>query len=132
MKGALLRYRVMAWVTGVFLLAATLWLIVGYVFLDYGSGAAKPSAYSMMWTGHGWLYFIYLITAVDLTFRMRWSVLATLGILVAGTIPGASFFAEHWVTKRVNSQLATMANPEAKTAAAVDQHIIPEAKQPIE
>ena len=45
-------------------------------------------------TGHGWFYFIYLITAVDLTFRMRWSPIATILILLAGTIPLASFFAD--------------------------------------
>ena len=121
MAGALLRFRIMAWVTGVFLLTATIWLIVGYAFLGYGSGSVKPSAYSMMWTGHGWLYFLYLITGVDLTFRMRWSILATIGILLAGTIPLASFFAEHWVTKKVNAQRRTLANPDAKTAAPADQ-----------
>lgn len=104
-SGALLRYRVMAYVTGTFLLILTAWAIIGYSALDYGSGAVKPAAYSLMWTGHGWFYFIYLITAVDLTFRMRWSLLATLGILIAGTIPFASFFAEHWVTKRVRASL---------------------------
>lgn len=130
MKGALLRYRIMAWVTGVFLLVLTAWLIVGYAFLSYGDGAAKPAAYSMMWTGHGWLYFIYLITAVDLTFRMRWSILATLGILVAGTIPLASFFAEHWVTKRVNNQLESLARPNAKTASIADQQPQPGGASP--
>ncbi|MGV1035996.1 MAG: DUF3817 domain-containing protein [Candidatus Nanopelagicales bacterium] len=106
MSGALLRYRVMAWITGVFLLTATIWAIVGYTMLDYSDPASKPSAYALMWTGHGWFYFIYLITAVDLTFRMRWSLLATGAILIAGTIPLASFFAEHWVTKRVKVQQA--------------------------
>lgn len=94
----------MAWITGFFLLTLTIWAIVGYVMLDYGDAGSKPSAYVLMWTGHGWLYFIYLITAVDLTFRMRWSLLATGAILIAGTIPLASFFAEHWVTKRVKAQ----------------------------
>jgi integral membrane protein len=121
MSGALLRYRVMAWVTGVFLLALTIWAIVGYAFLGYGDGGAKPAAYSLAWTGHGWFYFIYLITAVDLTFRMRWSILATIGVLVAGTIPGASFVAEHWVTKKVRAQTAGLANPNAATAAPSDQ-----------
>jgi integral membrane protein len=121
MSGALLRYRIMAWVTGVFLLALTIWLILGYTVLGYGDGGVKPAAYSLMWTGHGWFYFIYLITAVDLTFRMRWSILATVGILIAGTIPGASFVAEHWVTKRVKAQLATLPNPGAKSASPVDQ-----------
>jgi integral membrane protein len=125
MAGALLRYRIMAWVTGVFLLSLTIWLILGYTVLGYADGSVKPAAYALMWTGHGWLYFIYLITAVDLTFRMRWSIIATIGVLIAGTIPLASFFAEHWVTKRVRSELADLPNPDAASAAPADQ-----AKQP--
>lgn len=121
MTGALTRYRVMAWVTGVFLLVMTAWLIVGYAFLGYSDPGAKPSLYTVSWTGHGWLYFIYLITAVDLTFRMRWSILATICILLAGTIPFASFFADNWVTKKVHAQLATLANPSAATASPADQ-----------
>ncbi len=121
MTGALLRYRVMAWVTGVFLLFMTAWLIVGYSALGYGEAGAKPSIYTIAWTGHGWLYFIYLITAVDLTFRMRWSPIATVLILIAGTIPFASFFADHWVAKRVHAQLATLADPTAPTASPADQ-----------
>lgn len=116
MTGALLRFRIMAWITGVFLIVLTVWLIVGYAFLNYADVAEKPSAYVLMWTGHGWLYFIYLITAVDLTFRLRWSILATVGILLAGTIPLASFFAERAVTRRVRATLAASADstvPEA-------------------
>lgn len=121
MTGALLRFRIMAWVTGVFLLTLTIWLILGYTVLGYGDGAVKPAAYSLMWTGHGWLYFLYLITAVDLTFRMRWSIGATIGILVAGTIPLASFFAERWVTKRVLAQLSLLPNPNAESVSPGDQ-----------
>ena len=113
MSGALLRYRVMAYLTGVFLLAATIWAIIGYTFFNYAAGD-KPNAYAMMWTGHGWFYFIYLITAVDLTFRMRWSVKATIGILLAGTIPLASFFAEHWVTKKVRANWPTSPTPRRR------------------
>lgn len=121
MTGALLRYRVMAWVTGVFLLIVTFWAIFGYVFWGYAEAGAKPSAYSLAWTAHGWFYFVYLITAVDLTFRMRWSPIATIFILLAGTIPGASFVAEHWVTKKVQAQLALLADPTAATASPADQ-----------
>ena len=39
MTGALLRYRVMAWVTGVFLLILTIWAIAGYAVLGYGDWA---------------------------------------------------------------------------------------------
>jgi len=84
----------MAWVTGVVLASATVWAVVGYVFLGYSDAAAKPSVYGLLWIAHCWLYAIYLVTGVDLAFRVRYSVPRTLAILLAGTIPFASFFAE--------------------------------------
>ena len=42
-KGALLRYRVMAYVTGVVLATAFIWLIVGRLFLDYVDPEARPA-----------------------------------------------------------------------------------------
>ena len=101
MNGAFQRYRVMAYVTGVVLAIAFIWLVVGRLFLDYGNPDSRPALYGYMWIAHGWLYFIYLITAVDLSFRMRYSLIKTLGILIAGTIPFMSFVAEHFVRKDV-------------------------------
>jgi integral membrane protein len=94
LRPAFTRYRIMAWVTGVVLATAFVWLVVGRLFLDYGDPQARPALYGYLWIAHGWLYFLYLITGVDLAFRVRYSVLKTLGILVAGTVPFASFFAE--------------------------------------
>jgi integral membrane protein len=99
MKGAFVRYRVMAWVTGVVLATAFVWLLVGRLALDYGDAGSRPALYGYLWIAHGWLYFVYLITGVDLAFRVRYSVWKTLGILLAGTIPFASFFAEAAVHK---------------------------------
>lgn len=99
MKGSFLRFRVMAWVTGVVLATAFVWLVVGRLFLDYGNPDARPALYGYVWIAHGWLYFVYLITGVDLAFRVRYSVLRTVAILIAGTIPFASFFAEAAVRK---------------------------------
>lgn len=99
LSGAFLRYRIMAWVTGVVLASLTIWLVVGYGFLDYANTASKPELYRGLWLAHGWLYVIYLIVGVDLAFRVRYSVPRTLGILIAGTIPFASFFAEAAVHK---------------------------------
>ncbi len=101
MKGALLRYRVMAYVTGVVLATAFVWLIVGRLFLDYGDPDARPAFYGYLWIAHGWLYFLYLITGVDLAFSVRYSVWRTLAILIAGTIPFMSFVAEYYVHKDV-------------------------------
>jgi integral membrane protein len=99
MRGAFTRYRVMAWVTGVVLASLTIWLVVGYGFLDYANTESKPELYRLLWMAHGWLYVIYLVVGVDLAFRVRYSVPKTLGILIAGTVPFASFFAEAAVHK---------------------------------
>ena len=104
MRAALTRYRVMAYVTGVVLATATIWLVIGRVWLDYGDPDARPALYGYLWIAHGWLYFLYLITGVDLAFRVRYSVLRTLGILVAGTIPFMSFVAEHFVRKNIEAR----------------------------
>ena len=99
LRGAFLRYRVMAWVTGVVLASLTIWLVVGYGFLDYATTESKPELYRLLWMAHGWLYVIYLVVGVDLAFRVRYTVVKTLGILIAGTVPFASFFAEAAVHK---------------------------------
>ncbi len=104
MNGAFLRFRVMAYVTGVVLATAFVWLVVGRLFLDYGNADARPALYGYLWIAHGWLYFLYLITGVDLAFRVRYSVVRTLGILLAGTIPFMSFVAEHYVRKDVTAK----------------------------
>ena len=107
MKGlsaAFTRYRIMAWVTGVVLATATIWLVVGRLFLDYGDADMRPALYGYLWIAHGWLYLLYLITGVDLAFRVRYSVGRTLLILIAGTIPFASFFAEAAVHKDLRNR----------------------------
>lgn len=104
MKGALLRYRVMAYVTGVVLATAFVWLVLGRLFWDYGDPEARPALYGYLWLAHGWLYFVYLITGVDLAFRVRYSVLRTVGILIAGTVPFMSFVAEHYVRKDIKAK----------------------------
>jgi integral membrane protein len=103
-RGAFLRYRVMAYVTGVVLATAFIWLVLGRVFWDYGDPDARPALYGYLWLAHGWLYFIYLITGVDLAFRVRYSVLRTVGVLIAGTVPFMSFVAEHYVHKDIKAR----------------------------
>lgn len=106
LAGAALRFRIMAWVTGVVLATAFVWLIIGRLFLDYGDEAARPAFYGYLWIAHGWLYFIYLITGVDLAFRMRYGIGKTVLILLAGTIPFMSFFADNVTHKDVKARIA--------------------------
>ena len=100
---ALLAFRIMAWITGVVLAVASVWALYGYLFLDYGLEGGKPLLYSILWIAHGWLYFAYLIAAVDLAFLLRFPIFKTLALLLAGTIPFASFYADYVMHRYVRS-----------------------------
>ena len=91
--GALLRYRVLAWVTGVWLLLLTSELVA-----KYGFGASPPGFIAVV---HGWVYAVYLVLTLDLAVKSRWRPLPTVGVLVAGTVPFLSFVVEHLVTGKV-------------------------------
>jgi len=93
--GALLRYRIMAFVTGVLLIA----LVFVAVPLDWWGGTHGPVA--VIGTAHGFLFMLYLVTALDLGVRRRWPLLRLGLVMIAGTIPFASFVAEHFVTREV-------------------------------
>ncbi|AQP48534.1 hypothetical protein BW730_14500 [Tessaracoccus aquimaris] len=99
-KGALTRYRVMAWVVGCLLVVLMLvGLPLKYIWND---------GRVVTWTGvpHGWLYAVLLITAYDLGRRVKWSLKWFLAIMLAGTVPFLSFVAEHYATRNVRATLA--------------------------
>ncbi len=94
---ALTRYRVMAWIVGVLLIA----LILVAVPLKYFGGTDGPV--SVIGTAHGWLYFVFFLTACDLALRARWTVKGTVLVLVAGTVPILSFVAERIATRKTRA-----------------------------
>ncbi len=53
---------------------------------------------------HGWVYFVYLIMAVDLAIKVRWPAGKTIITAIAGTIPFLSFWFEHKRTREVKAQ----------------------------
>lgn len=82
----------MAYVTGVVL--ATSCLLGLSVWPWYvGEGAA-----GWLWTAHGWLFIVYVVVTFLLALGSRWSVVKTLLVMAAGTIPFMSFVAERRVT----------------------------------
>lgn len=99
MDGALLRYRVMAWTVGVMLLLVTAATVVKYA-------ADDESFIQFVGPVHGFLYVIYLVTALDLATRLRWSVVKALGVCLAGTIPFVSFVVERQITNQVRRRPA--------------------------
>jgi integral membrane protein len=96
--GSIWRYRVMAWVTGVMLLG-----LCFSIYLQLGP-AQNSGPVAVFGTIHGYLYLVYLIVATDLAWRARWSLLRTVLVLLAGTIPFASFVAEHYVTRDLRAR----------------------------
>lgn len=94
-RKALLRYRVLAWITGVWLLVLVAEMIAKYGFDVKG----------LEWIGpiHGIIYFIYLICTVDLASRVRWSAKTTVLTALAGTVPLLSFWVEHVRTVQVRT-----------------------------
>ena len=105
LSGALLRFRIMAWVTGDLLAVMS----VIFLPLKYGFGLTEEgilaTIYALGWQAHGWLYVLYVATGLDISFRMRFTVVRTVAVLLAGTIPFASFFADHYVTRSVRAKL---------------------------
>jgi integral membrane protein len=94
---ALVRYRVMAWVVGVLLIA----LVLVAVPLKYAAGLDGPV--TVIGTAHGWLYFIFFLCACDLALRARWTLRGALLVIVAGTVPIVSFVAERIATRKTRA-----------------------------
>jgi integral membrane protein len=93
-SGHLLRYRIMAFATGVVLSVATVALILkstGVKHMEPGTG--------LLWLFHGYLYLMYVITTAILGVRLRWPLPRYALVMAAGTIPTMSFVAEHFVTR---------------------------------
>ncbi|MBA2699664.1 MAG: DUF3817 domain-containing protein [Nocardioidaceae bacterium] len=105
MTGALLRYRVMAYVVGVLLIV----LIVVGVPLKYltadGTDPQRLGEWITTYLGiaHGWLYMIFLVMAALLARKARFPVGFTVLVLVLGTVPFLSFYGERLATGRVRS-----------------------------
>ncbi len=110
MQSALTRYRVIAYVVGVFLLVLTLVAMPLKYFAD------APTMVAIVGPIHGFLYMVYLVVAFDLSLRARWPLRYTVLILLAGTVPFLSFVAERSVTRRVRAAGAAPAEPVRTSA----------------
>ena len=96
-RKALLGYRVMAWTTGIWLIALCYEIVVRYVVK-----VDNPPT----WIGvvHGWVYFIYLLFTANLAVKVRWPIAKTIGVLLAGTIPLAGIIVEHYQTSNIRDR----------------------------
>src|SRR5690606_6208807 len=102
-KSVLTRYRVMAYVTGVLLVALTFGMIGKYAF---ESDVAEDFT-QIVSIAHGWLYVLYLIFAFDLGSKAKWPVKRQLWVLLAGTVPTAAFFVERRISRELESKVVS-------------------------
>lgn len=103
-RGALLRYRIMAYLVGTLLVV----LVVVGVPLKYLAG--NGLVVTLTGVPHGWLYMVLLITAYDLGRRVHWPWGRLLVIALAGTVPFLSFWAEYSARKDVQARLAAISD----------------------
>ncbi len=115
LRAALTRYRVLANIVGVLLVVLCLvglplhyahtvnpaWFPVGSTGEQVGDAISQ-----YLGVAHGWLYMLFVVLAFLLSRRAGWELRFTLVTLVLGTVPVASFWAEHRATRRVRKQLA--------------------------
>jgi integral membrane protein len=94
-RTALLGYRIMAWTTGIWLIALCYEIVSHLAF-----------HHEIRWIEvvHGWVYFVYVLAAFNLAIKVRWPVAKTIGVLLAGTIPLLGIIVEHFQTKDVKAR----------------------------
>lgn len=97
--GALLRYRVMAYVVG------TLLVLLVCIAVPLKYAADQPTLVHVLGVAHGYLYMALLITIADLWRRRRFPLSAVVWVALAGTVPFLSFVVERAVTTRVRAGL---------------------------
>lgn len=101
MGAALFRYRMIAYVVGVVLIL----LVVVGMPLKYGWD--NPVVVETVGPAHGFLYMIYLLASFDLGRRADWPLRRMLLLMLAGTVPFVSFYAERVVTQQVRRTAPT-------------------------
>jgi integral membrane protein len=89
LAAAFLRYRILAFVTGVLL------VLLVFVAMPLKYFADHPGPVAVIGTAHGFIFMVYLLTAVDIGIRLRWPWLKLGLVMLAGIVPFASFVAEH-------------------------------------
>ncbi len=96
MSGVIKRFRVMALAAGV--MSLLLWFVelpVVYL-LDAPDLEAKVKWIPYV---HGYVYAFYVLTAIHYATKARWSVPRMLALILAGTLPVASFVAERKIAR---------------------------------
>jgi integral membrane protein len=110
-SGAMQRYKVMAYIVGVGL------IILVFIGIPLQYGANFSIVEKVVGTAHGFLYIVYLVSALDLARRARFTLLQMAAMIGAGLLPFLAFIIERKVEHRVLEVLRQRAEEEAESAA---------------
>ena len=116
MHAAVLRYRVMAFTTGVLI------IVLCFAGIPLQFAFHHPAVDQYVGQVHGFLYIVYMIMAFLLVLKLPMRVLSwqTFVVLLAGTVPIMTFVVERWVTRRyIAPALAAEATSAPATQAKV-------------
>jgi integral membrane protein len=97
MSGSIKRFRIMAIVAGV--MSLLLW----FVYMPAKYLFHNPTFHDYtVWIPmvHGYMYPIYIITAIQFATKARWPLTKMLWLILAGTLPIASIAAERRVVRQ--------------------------------
>lgn len=113
MRAAALRYRVMAYITGVLI------IVVCFAGIPLQFAAHNTFIVNDIGTLHGFLYIVYVIFAYILAQKLKMKMGPTVLLLLAGTIPVMTFFVERrMMRKYITPALAQEAAPAPQQPAA--------------
>ena len=93
MRTAALRYRVMAYITGVLI------IVVCFAGIPLQVAAHNTFIANDIGTIHGFLYIVYIIFAYILAQKLKMKLGPTIVLLLAGTIPVMTFVVERWMNR---------------------------------
>ena len=111
--GALMRYRVMAYVVGVGL------ILLVFVGMPLQVWAREKWAVEIVGTVHGYLYLVYLVSALDLARRAHWRLGRIVAVVAAGFVPFLAFVVEHRVLRQMRLEHAAVVGPSLEDGPAV-------------
>lgn len=97
MKTSLARFRIMAILAGV--MSLLLWFVdlpVAYL-LNNEEWKSKVEWIPFV---HGWIYAVYVLTALQFSVKVKWPLSRVLLLILAGTLPIASLVAERRIVKQ--------------------------------
>jgi integral membrane protein len=98
--GALKRYKLTAYIVGTGL------IILVFIGIPLQAWAGAPQVARYVGVAHGFLYIVYLLAALDLARRARFTLLQMAAMVGAGFLPFLAFIIERRVERRVREVLA--------------------------